>query len=618
MSQMSDQDYLDMMLHSRDPLDKMRALRAMGASQQPAGPSIASALNTGTIGSGSVGGNAPVMPASLQAPRPAQGGPPGGAVKPPQQIQVDQGNDNPLETGADAARKAISGNKPPSMESSGGGSGLDSMNGGFMDLIKRYMTNDNGPLSDQEKALGLAAAGFGAAASGSPYALQAIGQGGLTGIQAIQQARQQRALDSLKAATALNQFQSGQSLRDYRGTREAQINQTMGFADRAVLKPEEMQTLVDNAVSTGDVKPAMAHFTGPAGAANKATFLRMLQDANPDLAKTALSYATATSEAKSFGAGQGERAAGTFQTNPSQGQTTPPPVAPLDPRVRAPGAQVPVQATTPVVNPPPPPALTVRQPAPAPKVAPSIYDALPIPVALPQSYTPGGKRENEGQGEDLSKLAAAVDANADAAIKQQYIYNNMDASKPKFVGGKGSTVWNEANAYLLQAGNALNAARGPDNQIDLSALNDKISNYQDFKKNGVNLVGAATKAVSPRAAVQEMNFLSQGVPNNEMTDKGYDLIMNQLHAVSDFSLAQQKAKNIWLSNPKNTTHTLNGFDGWFNENIDPSVFMLHRMSPEDASAAISYVKSQPHGDAMANKIANQMEMAQRLGLFAEQ
>lgn len=66
------------------------------------------------------------------------------------------------------------------------------------------VTGDDTPTSE-DKALALAQAGFGMAAGDSPHALQNIGAGALGGVQALQKAKQQRALLRMREAQAAQQ-----------------------------------------------------------------------------------------------------------------------------------------------------------------------------------------------------------------------------------------------------------------------------------------------------------------------------------------------------------------------------------------------------------------------------
>lgn len=172
----------EMLARPMNPMDRMRLLQ-MTANQPRAA------------------GSAPGM----QAPVPPS--------KPP--VPESQGTDDahPLLTGADMANKVGSGGttKDPS-------DALKSMpwNRGFLDAVKQYMNvEQNVQPSEQDKGMALAQAGAAMAASNSPYFGQALGQGALTGLQALQASKSSRAEMAMKMAQLQNES-------DYR-------NQTLGI-----------------------------------------------------------------------------------------------------------------------------------------------------------------------------------------------------------------------------------------------------------------------------------------------------------------------------------------------------------------------------------------------------
>lgn len=493
----------------------------------------------------------------------------------------------------------------------------------FAEMLRRDMQGGGGSeLTSEDKSLALARFGFGMAASKSPHLGVAIGEGGVQGIQGLEAAGQQRALNRMKALSLYNSALGTQALIGQRGANVAATNQKVGLTEGGKLTRETAAPIVQHMLETGDFSDMSKTGVGLLGTYNKKIIYDMLAEENPDLANQALVYAQSLSEHKGYGNQLGQNAAGPSSFNPGSGQVlrgapAPGPIATVGrpaPIVAPPMAP----ATAPEVAPPGvTPQATPALPAPAAVVAPKInpFDHIPAPTPMPQPTTTGMKAELDQRASDLGKLGATIDKSADAAKGMNFIYDNMNHARDHFVTGKGSTIWNEANAYLLQAANGINATLG-DGTIDTKDMEGKVGNYQDFKKNGVNLIGSATRAVSPRASTQEMLFLAQGVPNNEMTDTGYDLIVNQLQGVNDFALAQQKAKQLYIQNPKNKSQTLDGFDSWFNQAVDPAVFMLHRMSPESAAAAINNIKrSNPQ---MAKKLVTQLSTAKNLGLFAEQ
>lgn len=63
------------------------------------------------------------------------------------------------------------------------------------------------------------------------------------------------------------------------------------------------------------------------------------------------------------------------------------------------------------------------------------------------------------------------------------------------------------------------------------------ANYQSFQKNAMQLTTAATRAVSPRAAVQEMQMIRTAMPGSETSSGGLNDIFDQLSANNDFMRA---------------------------------------------------------------------------------
>lgn len=168
-----------------DPTSTLQMLQARNA-QARAGASVNPGMN----------GASPVPP-----PKPSV---------PDSQSTDDQ---HPLLSGADMANKV-----------GGGGTTKDPANAlktlpwnkGFLDAVKQYMSADQQVQpSEQDKGMALAQAGFGMAASSSPYFGQALGQGALTGLQALQASKSSRAEMAMKMAQLQNEG-------DYR-------NQTLGI-----------------------------------------------------------------------------------------------------------------------------------------------------------------------------------------------------------------------------------------------------------------------------------------------------------------------------------------------------------------------------------------------------
>lgn len=530
----------------------------------------------------------------------------------PRPVNAAGGPNDSFRLGADAARQSVQDqtddDDPPAP------AGLGGLHPALLAATKRQMqamgsSGGSAGTDGQDRALALAAAGFGAMGSGSPYGGVAIGQGGTAGINALLKMRQQRALMGLQQAEAArNQIAAIAPFVPYMSKDE--INNTMGGmglgsgvgggsgqqpAAAAPASPSggPSSTVIPPDVVSGAIGDLRNY---PAGTPRYTAAMSTLEEAaktDPDLQRKLavagvgkINLASGETLTGSGGSGASQTAAGSAQGG-GGGPSASPVVAPT-----ATSAKL---STVAAANP---------------------YALLPTPQPLPGALNSSMAKEQDGRAEDLGKVSGEIDDLAKAATQTNLIYNKMRADQKNIVTGKGSDGLNSMNAYLLQGAKAFNGLMGSP-VIPTDALNNSVSDYQDLRKNQVVLTGAATKAVSPRASTQELQFLGEGVPSNQLTDQSFDMITSQLQGVQDYALAQQRAKQLWLDNPKNTTKTMNGFEAWFNQNADPAVFMLQRMEPTNAATLINSVKSMPNGQQMLQKIAHQRALAFQLGLFPE-
>ncbi len=163
-----------------------------------------------------------------------------------------------------------------------GGAGLGSISPLLIALTKHQMANmseDDSPTSE-DKGLALAQAGFSMAAGQSPHALSNIGAGASSGIEALQKAKQQRALQRMREAqlgqnTALREAalvdaarQKAASLALSKDQKQAALDQkTASDAEKADIARQRAQ----------DAKDAAAARAGEA--ADRAQALKDRQDA---------------------------------------------------------------------------------------------------------------------------------------------------------------------------------------------------------------------------------------------------------------------------------------------------------------------------------------------------
>lgn len=174
-------DIYRLMARPMDPLDRMRLMRLAASTGASGAPKI---------GAGYAGaGGAPAASAPMPVP------------------QTPESEESPLVSGAKLAGQV-------NADKAAGAAPRDELpwNRNFLDTVKQYMATEGQPeSSEQDKGMALAQAGFGVAASNSPYFGQALGQGALVGLQALQKAKAERAENALRFGSLENQrnYQEG-------------------------------------------------------------------------------------------------------------------------------------------------------------------------------------------------------------------------------------------------------------------------------------------------------------------------------------------------------------------------------------------------------------------------
>ncbi len=134
------------------------------------------------------------------------------------------------------------------------GGGLGAMDPRMIAMIKQAMQSQDSPTSE-DKGLALAQAGFGMAASSSPHFGQALGEGALYGVNALQNLRKQRAEQAMRAAALAGSIQQHKDALDVK--RDNLKRQTAADAQRA-----------DDAAANRDLRKDIA--TGQQGIQNLA------------------------------------------------------------------------------------------------------------------------------------------------------------------------------------------------------------------------------------------------------------------------------------------------------------------------------------------------------------
>src|SRR6185437_11920050 len=207
----------------------------------------------------------------------------------------------------------------------------------------------------------------------------------------------------------------------------------------------------------------------------------------------------------------------------------------------------------------------------------------------------------EARGHQLEEYGQTLSTNATNAVNQQFTIDQMRRESGNGSGwtpGKFSEWVGDARAILNGVG-----LSGPETDAALA-------NYQAFQKNSMTLVTQATRAVSPRAAVQEMTMIRNALPGAQTSQGGLRYMFDQFSANNDFMIAKNQAAETWRGGHNGT---LAGFESAWNQSLSPFAFLVHRMSPDDLTTMASNLQQTGAGRSLLAKIQQEVSPAQKLG-----
>lgn len=159
---------------------------------------------------------------------------------------------------------------------------------------------------------------------------------------------------------------------------------------------------------------------------------------------------------------------------------------------------------------------------PRPENLPATSSAANNPALPPNTYVTGldplTKESLEKRGGELEDYGAKLQTSASDAVNGQFLIDQMrreSGNGAGWVPGRFADWGGELralfNGVLPNASESINAA---------------LANYQAFEKNSMALTTQATRAVSPRAAVQEMQMIRQALPNANLSSGGLSYIFD--------------------------------------------------------------------------------------------
>ena len=178
---------------------------------------------------------------------------------------------------------------------------------------------------------------------------------------------------------------------------------------------------------------------------------------------------------------------------------------------------------------PPPQAAPVVPPQPQVPVVPA--GGAPSTGLFAQGETPAALAAQKAIGSETATQAQEFNASADTARKQIALYNEMSVSLSK-MGATGA--WRDVTLPLAHIANYFGFTPG------------NITTAAEFQKYRVQLVGAATREVSPRASSQEMEFLAKQVPGYNMPGTAPRILLSQLRGLSQYQVVKNNAFTTYL------------------------------------------------------------------------
>ena len=287
-----------------------------------------------------------------------------------------------------------------------------------------------------------------------------------------------------------------------------------------------------------------------------------------------------------------QRAVGTEMgaTQAARQAGTPPPFAPPQPQAQVPQQPVPQQSpqSTPAQTAPPSPFQHAAVPS-----GPGVTGGMPLVQA---DLTKGYAAQTQGE------LKAANEESESAKAMIQPLNEMLNGFQQLGAGGK----WQDVAQKVSELSNYL-GIRPP-----------KFTTRAEVDKYMVQLVGKATKSISPRASTQEMQFISKSVPNYGMPGVAPVVLTAQLKGVQEYAVMRANAMQAYISNVNTTggfKGTTYGFERWWNNTgINPTIMALNAtlraLPPPEAAAYYKKLDSTVTGRQLLKQLSSAYKFEQ--------
>ena len=233
----------------------------------------------------------------------------------------------------------------------------------------------------------------------------------------------------------------------------------------------------------------------------------------------------------------------------------------------------------------------------------------PVPVAAqgnPQAraaiglahpgIAPAAAAAQSSVGKETGSAVNESNADAEDARKQIALYGQMQTDLSK-MGNLGA--WRDVSTAMGHLAN----------YFGFTPMN--IQSAAQFNKQRVQIIGAVTHGVSPRASTQEMDFLAQQVPNYNLPGNSAHVLVSELTGLAQYKVLRSNALTAYLQSKAGKGQgafngTSLGFEKWWTNNgPSPSAVVtasiLRSMSPDQRIEYIRNLRKTATGRHMLNQ-----------------